>query len=78
MKREPNRSQNEWPGIPRLQWWEGRQTFRMSFRQEAPLSACAPTIRRSCSRKSVEISPARTLLWHRVLEQPIDDQPVQL
>jgi len=26
MKREPNRSQHEWPGIPRLQSWEGRQT----------------------------------------------------
>jgi len=25
MKREPNRSQHEWPGIPRLQSWEGRQ-----------------------------------------------------
>jgi hypothetical protein len=26
MKREPNRSQHEWPGIPQLQSWEGRQT----------------------------------------------------
>jgi len=29
MKREPNRSQHERPGIPRLQPWEGRQLQRL-------------------------------------------------
>jgi len=32
MTREPNRSQYEWPGIPRLQSCEGRQTYAASAR----------------------------------------------